>query len=74
MPTKGLASPLSPETQRFMAERKREERHADASIRRLNEQLKAMIKEGKEALGTKVEVLDDLDVDMEDEGYFEQGR
>lgn len=57
-----------------MAERKREERQADASIRRLNEQLKAMIKEGKEALGTKVEVLDELDVDMEDEGYFEQGR
>lgn len=72
--TKGLASPLSPETQRFMAERKREERQADASIRRLNEQLKAMIKEGKEALGTKVEVLDELDVDMEDEGYLEQGR
>ncbi|QDS69352.1 hypothetical protein FKW77_004008 [Venturia effusa] len=73
-PTKGVASPLSPETQRFMAERKREERQADASIRRLNEQLKAMIKEGREALGTKVEVLDELDVDMEDEGYFEQGR
>lgn len=73
-PTKCVTSPLSPETQRFMAERKREERQADASIRRLNEQLKAMIKEGKEALGTKVEVLDELDVDMEDEGYFEQGR
>ncbi|TID23635.1 hypothetical protein E2P81_ATG03201 [Venturia nashicola] len=74
MPIKSVASPLSPETQRFMAERKREERQADASIRRLNEQLKAMIKEGKEALGTKVEVLDEMDVDMEDEGYFEQGR
>jgi hypothetical protein len=55
-----------------MAERRREERQADASIRRLNEQLKAMIKEGKQALGTKVEVLDD--VEMEDEGYFEQNR
>lgn len=72
MLSKGATTPLSPETQRFMAERKREDRAADASIRRLNEQLKAMIKEGKEALGTKVEVLDD--VEMEDEGYFELGR
>ncbi|KAF2433631.1 hypothetical protein EJ08DRAFT_61598 [Tothia fuscella] len=62
--------PLSPETQKYMAEKKREERQADASIRRLNEQLKAMIKEGKQALGTRVEIVDD--VDMEDEGYFEQ--
>jgi hypothetical protein len=70
--TPSKATPLSPETQRYMAERRREERQADASIRRLNEQLKAMIKEGKQALGTKVEVLDD--VEMEDEGYFESNK
>jgi len=72
MHSKIIQTPLSPETQRYMADRRREERQADASIRRLNEQLKAMIKEGKQALGTKVEVLDDIE--MEDEGYFELGR
>lgn len=71
-PSKITSTPLSPETQRYMADRRREERQADASIRRLNEQLKAMIKEGKQALSTKVEVLED--VEMEDEGYFEAGR
>jgi hypothetical protein len=63
------ASPLSPEAVRYMQERRREERQADASIKRLNEQLKQMIQEGRQALGTKVEVVDD--VQMEDEGYFE---
>jgi hypothetical protein len=62
-------SPLSPEAVRYVQERRREERQADASIRRLNDQLKQMIQEGKAALGTKIEVVDD--VQMEDEGYFE---
>jgi hypothetical protein len=70
--TPAQASPLSPEAIRFMQDRRREERQADASIRRLNDQLKAMIQEGKAALGTKIEVLDAVDdVQMEDEGYFE---
>jgi hypothetical protein len=62
-------SPLSPEAFRYLQERRREERQADASIRRLNDQLKQMIQEGKAALGTKIEVVED--VQMEDEGYFE---
>jgi hypothetical protein len=41
---------------------RRMEREEDASLQRLNEQLQAMIKEGKQALGTRVEV-DDLDLD-----------
>jgi len=52
-----------------MVDRRREEKQQDASIRRLNDQLKAMIKEGRQALDTKVEVVDDED---EDEGYFDQ--
>lgn len=63
-------TPLSPEAQRYIVEKRREERQADASIRRLNDQLKAMIKEGREALGTKIDIVED--VQMEDEGYFEQ--
>lgn len=64
-------TPLSPEAQRYIVEKRREERQADASIRRLNDQLKAMIKEGREALGTKIDIVDDVQME-EDEGYFEQ--
>jgi hypothetical protein len=42
----------------------------------MNDQLKALLKEGRQALGTKVEVLDDdgEGMDVEDEGYFGDGR
>lgn len=53
-------SPASREAQRWATLKKKEEREADQSIRRLDAQLKAMIREGKEALGTKIEVeIDD---------------
>jgi hypothetical protein len=55
-------SPAAKEAQKWAALKRKEEREADESIRRLDAQLKAMIKEGKEALGTKIEV------DFEDEG------
>lgn len=61
-PAKPRESPVSVETQRYMARMRRMEREEDASLQRLNEQLQAMIKEGKQALGTRVEV-DDLDLD-----------
>ncbi|OJD17440.1 hypothetical protein AJ78_02465 [Emergomyces pasteurianus Ep9510] len=64
-PTKFGSSPASIEAQRFAARAKRREREEDASIRRLNQQLKAMIKEGKEALGTTIEIEGD-GMDMED--------
>lgn len=51
-----IDSPAAREAQKWAAVKKREEREADESIRRLDRQLKAMIREGKEALGTKVEV------------------
>ncbi|KAJ5175932.1 uncharacterized protein N7482_001809 [Penicillium canariense] len=56
--------PGSAEMQRYAAQMRRKEREEDASIKRLNRQLQAMIKEGKEALGTTVEV-DDLDMDFD---------
>lgn len=70
-PTKspGLPSPRSKDTpgsaevQRYAAQLRRKERQEDASIRRLNKQLQNMIREGKEALGTTVDVGD---LDMED--------
>lgn len=66
----GLASPRSrdgpgsADVQRYAAQLRRKEREEDASIRRLNKQLQAMIREGKEALGTTVEV-DDLEMDCD---------
>jgi hypothetical protein len=52
------ASPASIEAQKWAAKRKKEEMEQDESIRRLNAQLKDMIRQGKEALGTRVEVED----------------
>jgi hypothetical protein len=49
-------SPAAKEAQRWAVLKRKEEREADESIRRLDAQLKAMIREGKEALGTRVEV------------------
>ncbi|KAI9042913.1 uncharacterized protein KD926_004979 [Aspergillus affinis] len=57
-PAKPRETPVSVETQRYMAQRRRIEREEDASISRLNRQLQAMIKEGQQALGTRVEVDD----------------
>ncbi|KAI9797769.1 MAG: hypothetical protein M1825_005703 [Sarcosagium campestre] len=65
-------SPVPAEAQRLVKKRRREERETDASIRRFNDQLRAMIKEGKEALGSTVEVEEygeDAGVDIMDEGF-----
>ncbi|KAJ5666776.1 hypothetical protein N7462_011185 [Penicillium macrosclerotiorum] len=56
--------PASADMQRYAAQMRRKEREEDASIKRLNRQLQAMIREGKEALGTTVDV-DDLDMDFD---------
>ncbi|EEA21150.1 hypothetical protein TMatcc_001152 [Talaromyces marneffei ATCC 18224] len=55
-------SPASREAQRFAAQVRRREREEDASIQKMNDQLKALIREGREALGSRVEV-DDMDFD-----------
>jgi hypothetical protein len=57
-PAKPRETPVSVETQRYMAQKRRMEREEDESLARLNRQLQAMIKEGKQALGTRVEVDD----------------
>lgn len=62
-------NPAQIEVQRHAARIKRQEMEDDAYMKRLNRQLKAMIKEGKEALGTKFEV-EELDETI-DEGYAE---
>ena len=52
----GDDSPLSEEINRHAARLRRREVEDDANLQRFNRQLKAMIREGKEALGTTVEV------------------
>lgn len=52
-------SPLSAEVQRQAARIRKWELEEDANLKRFNQQLKAMIKEGKQALGTKFEVIDE---------------
>lgn len=63
-------SPVSVEVQRHAARIRKRELEEDANLKRFNQQLKAMIREGKEALGTKIEVVEDLD-GLVDEGYAE---
>jgi hypothetical protein len=67
-PRQSFTTPTSPDVQRFEKKIRRKERKEDENIQRLNKQLQDMIREGKEALGTRIEVEDDPD---EDEGYGE---
>ena len=53
------SSPVSVEARRYEARLRKREAEEDANLKRFNQQLKAMIKEGKEALGTKFEVEED---------------
>lgn len=64
-------SPIPPEIQVLAAQRRREERQRNSSMRKINDRLKDMIREGREALGTKIEIEDAMDEDMEDEGFAE---
>jgi len=51
------ASPrLTDEAKRLAAKRRREEKDADARMNDFNARLQAMIHQGKEALGTQIEV------------------
>jgi len=62
----------SPEVRKFEQKMRRKEAKQDHTMNRFNAQLQAMILEGQQALGSKVEVVDDAGVDVdEDEGYGE---
>ncbi len=65
-------SPVSVEVQRHAARMRKRELEEDANLKRFNNQLQAMIKEGKQALGTKFEVEEDYDEPV-DQGYAEGG-
>ena len=57
--TSRCESSISAEVQRHAAKLRKRELQDDANLKRLNQQLKAMIKEGREALGSKFEVQDE---------------
>ena len=62
----------SNDAQRWSARKQKENRQNDASMSRLNKQLQAMIREGKEALATRVEIQDGRKFDdFKDEGFGE---
>lgn len=64
--TKTYHSPLSDEAQRYIEQARRKEKEEDRELRKLNKRLQTMIREGKEALGTKIEIEEE-----EDEGFVD---
>lgn len=68
---KKTVSPLPKESQRLINKVRREEMEEDARMRRMSSQMSAMLREAKEALGSKVEVEGDYDDEgLEASGYF----
>ena len=65
-------SPLPKESRRLINKVKREEQEDDARMRRMSSQMSAMLREAKEALGSKFEV-EDYDDDGDD-GYEGTGN
>ncbi|MCJ1314749.1 hypothetical protein MMC15_000061 [Xylographa vitiligo] len=63
-------SPISIEAQKFAARARRREKEEERALQGFNERLRAMIREGKEALGTRVEVeMEEVEVDGDGEEY-----
>jgi hypothetical protein len=65
----GHTTPASPDVLRFEKKLRQKERAQQDSIDRLSQQTKDMIREAREALGTRIDVEDEAE--MEDEGYGE---
>ena len=60
-PASVSGSPLSADARRYQMRQRREERRAEASIQKVNDRLKDMIREGREALNSEIHVDDDGD-------------
>ena len=63
------ATTTSPDVQKFERKLRQKERVQQDSIERLSQQTKDMIREAREALGTRIDIEDEAE--MEDEGYGE---
>ena len=66
-------TPASPEVKQFRRQVKRQDRVREDSIKRLTAQTEDLIRLGREALGTRIEVAEirTPDDELEDEGYAE---
>ncbi|KAF2824256.1 hypothetical protein CC86DRAFT_296584 [Ophiobolus disseminans] len=64
------ASPLPKDSQRLINKVRREEMEEDARLRRMSSQMSAMLREAKEALGSKFEIEDEY----EDNGSYGDGE
>jgi hypothetical protein len=62
-------SPLPKDSQRLINKVRREEMEEDARMRRMSSQMSAMLREAKEALGSKFEIEDEFD----DDGMYDNG-
>ena len=60
-------SPASPEIDLYHKKRRKEDKKQDESLRKLNAHLQDMIREGQQALGSRVEIIDEFSAD---ERYF----
>jgi hypothetical protein len=67
---KKAASPLPKDSQRLINKVRREEMEEDARMRRMSSQMSAMLREAKQALGSKFEIEDEYD---DDAGYNDAG-
>ena len=63
-------SPLPPESQRLINKMRREELEDDARMRRMSSQMSAMLREAREALGSKFEIEDEFMDDEDDNNDF----
>lgn len=63
------ATSASPDVQKFERKLRKKERAHEDSIQRLNQQTKDLIREAREALGTRIDIDDEGQ--LEDEGYGE---
>jgi hypothetical protein len=61
--SKKPSSPLPKESQRLINKVRREELQEDERMRRMSSQMSAMLREAKEALGSKFEIEDEYDDD-----------
>lgn len=63
----------SPEVRKFQQKLRRKEAQKDQSMDWMNEQLQAMIKQGKQALGSKIEVEGEVEEEDDDDGVDRRG-
>ena len=62
---------MSPEAVKLAAKIRRRDEEGERELGRFNKRLKDMIREGKEALGTKVEVFQEEEEEVVDEGFVD---